>query len=218
MEELHRFRGDGVELVGNLWQSERLPRRGTVVLLHGGGQTRHSWQSTARRLAGAGWDAHAIDARGHGDSEWARDGDYSIDAHARDLRAVVAELPVQPVLVGASMGGMAALTAQAADPGLARGLVLVDITPRAEPQGLAKISSFMESGLAGFDTLEDALTAVIAYNPHRRRAPRIDGLRKNLRRRDGRWYWHWDPEIIHHRENTPDMASAREARARAAAR
>ena len=210
------LRGDGVTLVADRWEPASA-RKGIVLLLHGGGQTRHSWQRTGIRLADNGWCALAIDARGHGDSEWAEDGDYGSNAHARDLVAVAAGLDEPPVLVGASMGGMASLLAQG-DHGIGRALVLVDITPRAEPGGLAKITSFMESGLAGFDTLDDALDAVVAYNPHRRRPPRVEGLRKNLRLRDGRWYWHWDPRMITYRENTDDHAAVREARARAAAR
>ncbi|WP_439032251.1 alpha/beta fold hydrolase [Gordonia terrae] len=213
-----RLDGDGVTLVADRWEPTDLPATGTALLLHGGGQTRHSWQRTGRRLADHGWTAVTIDARGHGDSEWPADGDYSISAHARDLAAVVAGLGSRPVLVGASLGGMTSLIAQAADPTLARGLVLVDITPRAEPEGLEKISAFMHDGLAGFDSLEDAAAAVAAYNPHRRRPPRPEGLRKNLRLRDGRWYWHWDPRMLSDRANSPEQAGVREEQARRAAR
>ncbi|MFW0785219.1 alpha/beta hydrolase [Gordonia sp. CPCC 206044] len=210
--------GDGLTLVATRWEPAEGTTRGTVLLLHGGGQTRHSWQRTGKRLAEHGWTAYAIDARGHGDSDWADDGDYAIAAHARDLIAVVGSFDTPPVLVGASMGGMASLIAQGAHPGLGRALVLVDITPKAEPEGLAKISAFMHDGLAGFDSLEDAAAAVAAYNPHRPRPPRAEGLRKNLRLRNGRWYWHWDPRVLTHRENGPEQAGVREETARAAAR
>ena len=210
--------GDGITLTADLWGPEPHNGKGSVVLLHGGGQTRHSWQRTGIRLAEHGWRACAVDARGHGDSEWAADGDYTTEAYARDLVSMVDSIGEAPVLVGASMGGMAALIAQADHPGLSRALVLVDVVPKAEPAGLTKITGFLERGLAGFDTLEDALAAVVAYNPHRRRPPRLDGLRKNLRERDGRWYWHWDPQLLSDRKKTLDTATAREIRARAAAR
>ncbi|AFR48214.1 alpha/beta fold hydrolase [Gordonia sp. KTR9] len=213
-----RLRGDGVTLAADRWDPAKPPAAGTALLLHGGGQTRHSWQRTGQRLAEHGWTAMTIDARGHGDSDWAADGDYSIAAHASDLATVVADLDTQPVLIGASMGGMASLIAQGADPALACGLVLVDIAPSAEPAGLEKIASFMRDGLAGFDSLDDAAAAVAAYNPHRRRPPRPDGLRKNLRWRDGRWYWHWDPQMIADPSNSPEQAGVREEQARAAAR
>ncbi|WP_328395855.1 alpha/beta fold hydrolase [Nocardia sp. NBC_00416] len=208
--------GAGVTLVADRFEPAN-DDRGTVLLLHGGGQTRHSWRRTGIHLADHGWHALAVDARGHGDSEWAADGDYSLAAHARDLIALVAELDRAPVLVGASMGGMASLLAQGAHPDLARALVLVDITPRAERAGVDRVTAFMREGLSGFDTLDEAAAAVAAYNPHRRRPPRPDGLRKNLRLREGRWYWHWDPRMISHRDNAPDRAAHREHRARAAA-
>lgn len=211
------LRGDGVSLVADLWEPRSEPK-GTVLLLHGGGQTRHSWQRTGIRLAEQRWRAYCIDARGHGDSQWSPDGDYSPDAHARDIRAVVSDLGEPPVLVGASMGGMASLVASGEEPGLARALVLVDITPKAEPEGLAKITDFMQAGLSGFDSLDDALGAVIEYNPHRSRAPRVEGLRKNLRQHEGRWYWHWDPRMLSDRTNSAAAAAERESRARAAAR
>ncbi|WP_174187470.1 alpha/beta fold hydrolase [Nocardia barduliensis] len=213
-----RLPGDGVTLTAERFDPEPAAERGSVLLLHGGGQTRHSWKRTGHRLAAHGWTALALDARGHGDSDWAGDGDYSIEAHARDLTAVVTALGRRPILVGASMGGLAALTAEGTAPGLVRGLVLVDITPRAEPCGVDRIITFMRDGLAGFDSLETAAAAISAYNPHRQHPPRPGGLRKNLREREGRWYWHWDPRMLSHPDNGPDRAADREQRARSAAR
>ncbi|OZE93174.1 alpha/beta hydrolase [Rhodococcus sp. 14-2686-1-2] len=213
-----RLHGDGVSLAADLWAPNPGAPRGSVLLLHGGGQTRHSWQRTGIRLSEHGWISVAVDARGHGDSDWAQDGDYSSAAHARDVLRMASELEGPIVLVGASMGGMAALTAQSMSPVLAEALILVDITPVAEPKGLEKITAFMTSGLSGFDSLQDAADAVAKYNPHRRRAPHPEGLRKNLRHRDGRWYWHWDPRLLSHRDHSPDRASVRERHARAAAK
>lgn len=212
-----RLQGDSVSLAADRWAPSSGTSRGSVLLLHGGGQTRHSWQRTGVRLSEHGWTSVAVDARGHGDSDWAEDGDYSSAAHARDVLCIATELEGPIALVGASMGGMAALTAQSMSPTLAEALVLVDITPVAEPEGLEKINAFMTSGLSGFDSLQDAADAVAKYTPHRRRAPNPEGLRKNLRHRDGRWYWHWDPRLLSHRDSSPDRASVRERQARAAA-
>jgi pimeloyl-ACP methyl ester carboxylesterase len=211
------FRGDGLDLAADRWEPAG-GIRGAILLLHGGGQTRHSWQRTGIRLATDGWTTYSVDLRGHGDSGWAADGDYSSEAHARDIRSIAAELDTAPVLVGASMGGMAALTAQA-EYGLGRALVLVDIAPQAEAAGIDRILEFMESGLPGFDTLDEAVAAVVAYNPQRSRPPRAEGLRKNLRRREGRWYWHWDPKLLEHRDRSASEAadSARRAHRAAAA-
>jgi pimeloyl-ACP methyl ester carboxylesterase len=188
------FASGGITLVADLWEAP--DPRGVVLLLHGGGQTRHSWFQTGRRLGAAGWTALAYDARGHGDSTWAPDGDYTMDALVGDLRKVIADLDVHPVLVGASMGGGTSLVAQGEHPELAAALVLVDIVPRIERDGVKRITDFMTSRPDGFDNLEQVAEAVAAYNPHRKRAPSIEGLRKNVRLRDGRWYWHWDPAFL----------------------
>jgi pimeloyl-ACP methyl ester carboxylesterase len=166
-----------------------------VVLLHGGGQTRHSWDNSARWLGAAGWYALTVDLRGHGDSSWSPDGDYNFERFAEDVRALAATLPTKPALVGASLGGMASLLAVGeADGDIASGLVLVDIAPRVEMAGVERIRAFMRQGLGGFPDLESAADAIAAYNPHRPRPRDLSGLTKNLRRKeDGRWYWHWDP-------------------------
>ena len=187
----------------------------TVVLLPGGGQTRHSWTGTWRVLAEAGWRVWSVDLRGHGDSDWAPDGDYTIDAFAGDVAALAAALPRPPVLVGASLGGISSLVAlgEAADqPTLARALVLVDVAHRLEVAGTQRIGGFMTGHLDGFASLEDAADAIAAYNPHRPRATDLSGLAKNLRRReDGRWVWHWDPAFVQGRFGSPDETRAASA-------
>ena len=167
-----------------------------VILLHGGGQTRHSWRGTMSRLAESGYRAIAYDARGHGDSEWSLNKDYSLPALAGDLRAVLATLDRPAALVGASMGGMTSF--YAAGTGSApTALVMVDIALHPNPAGAQKIIRFMTANPEGFATLEDAAAAVAAYNPDRPRPSSTAGLRKNLRLRDdGRLHWHWDPALI----------------------
>jgi pimeloyl-ACP methyl ester carboxylesterase len=168
-----------------------------VLFLHGGGQTRHAWGKTADAVAEHGWFAITLDLRGHGDSEWAKNGDYSFTAHCADLISVIDQLSGVPVLVGASLGGIAAILAEGtSDREVSEGLVLVDIAPMANPRGVERIRTFMQSGVAGFETLNDAATAIAAYTPQRRRGINEDGLKKVLRERDGRWYWHWDPRIL----------------------
>lgn len=172
-----------------------------VVLFHGGGQTRHAWDGTARLLGDKGWRATTVDLRGHGDSDWAGPGaGYSLDEFAADVRAVAAAQPRPPVLIGASLGGLSSLVAIAETPpgvSVASGLVLVDVAPRLEEAGIARIAEFMLGNLDGFASLEEVADAVAAYNPHRPRPTDLSGLRKNVRRReDGRWYWHWDPRFL----------------------
>ena len=82
-------------------------------------------------------------------------------------------------------------------PGIARGVVLVDIVPDMEQAGANRIQQFMaEHALTGFASLDEVADAVAAYNPHRPRPTDLSGLRKNVRERDGRWYWHWDPAFV----------------------
>jgi pimeloyl-ACP methyl ester carboxylesterase len=180
-----------------------------VVLMHGGGQTRHSWKNGAIALAAAGYYVVSLDARGHGESSWDAAGDYSIDAMVGDLKAVLGQIPPRPALVGASMGGVTALAAVGSDPALARALVLVDITPRIDPKGAEKIGSFMKANPGGFATLEDVAEAVTAYNPHRPRPRDNSGLRKNLREENGRFYWHWDPAFLGSRRLNPAAYQSR---------
>lgn len=178
-----------------------------VILLHGGGQTRHSWRTTARTLAEQGWRAWSFDLRGHGDSDWAADGDYSQEAFAEDARRLIRAMPAPPAVVGASLGGISLLMGVGGEGGPeVRGLVLVDIAPRIEEAGARRIGDFMGANLeSGFASLDEAADAIQAYNPHRPRPTDLEGLRRNLRQRpDGRWAWHWDPRFRVRPQGSPD--------------
>lgn len=196
---------DGLRLAADVDGPEDGP---TVVLMHGGGQTRHSWAGTWKVLTDAGWRAIALDLRGHGDSDWHPDGQYLLDAFAGDVLAVARSLPTPPVMVGASLGGLSSLVAIAgSDPQqeTARALVLVDVANRLEAGGRNRIGAFMTANLDGFNSIEDAADAISAYNPNRPRPTDLDGLAKNLRQRDdGRWYWHWDPAFVNGRFGSSD--------------
>ena len=175
------------------------PAAPPVILLHGGGQTRHSWAGTGRVLAAAGWYAVAVDLRGHGDSDWAPAGCYGADEFAGDVERIAASFaPRMPALVGASLGGVSALTAVGFYQGdLASALVLVDIATRVEVEGAKRILDFMLGNPEGFANLEEVADAIARYNPHRPRPSNLEGLHKNLRlREDGRYYWHWDPNFM----------------------
>jgi pimeloyl-ACP methyl ester carboxylesterase len=193
--QLFHFDGLGVRLAGERWDGA--DTGDVVLLLHGGGQTRHSWKGTARRLSASGRTAVLLDARGHGDSDWHPTQDYSLDGFVGDLLRYIATLDRPPVLVGASLGGITALLAAGEHPDVARGLVLVDIVVRVEPEGVARIRDFMAAAPHGFASLDEVAGAIAAYNPLRPRPKNLDGLRKNVRRHDdGRWYWHWDPAFM----------------------
>jgi pimeloyl-ACP methyl ester carboxylesterase len=168
-----------------------------VVLLHGGGQSRQAWKGATTRLGQAGYDTLAVDTRGHGDSDWAADGDYTLETLADDLDRYLALFDAPPVVVGASLGGMTALVNQGrSDEQRFRALILVDVTPRMEPDGVERIVRFMTEQPDGFASLAEAADAVAAYNPHRERPSNPDGLRRILREQNGRWMWRWDPAFI----------------------
>lgn len=194
--ETRRYRTpEGIEVVADVGGD---PAQAAVMLMHGGGQTRHSWGGVMRELLQQGYHVINLDARGHGDSDWSPAGNYSMQAMADDLRSVIATLSSPPALVGASMGGAAALYAVGnSAPTLAGALVLVDVVPRIDTRGSDKIGAFMRASPNGFATLDEAVDAVAAYNPHRPRPKDPSGLMKNLRlREDGRLHWHWDPRFL----------------------
>jgi non-heme chloroperoxidase len=182
-------------IAAEAWGDETAP---PVILLHGGGQTRHSWGDTAQWIAEAGWYAITYDARGHGDSSWASEGNYRTDALVEDLKVILKQLKNKPALVGASMGGITSLVAQGETPeAICSAIILVDIAPKSNQKGVERIFTFMSSNLHGFASLDEAADAVAAYLPHRPRPQDHERLKKNLRlKTDGRWYWHWDPKML----------------------
>lgn len=195
---------DGVQLVGDAWGDPADP---PILLLHGGGQTRHAWKGTAAVLAQRGYHAVAVDLRGHGDSGWSPDGSYVIDRFASDVREMASGFGRKPILIGASLGGIASLIAAGEAPQpIAAALVLVDVTPRVDPAGVGRIRGFMAAHIDdGFATLEEAADAIAEYLPHRKRPKSLDGLRKNLRLgSDGRYRWHYDPAFVHDQSRRHD--------------
>jgi pimeloyl-ACP methyl ester carboxylesterase len=204
---LQRFQTpDNLTLVGDVGGPSDAS---AVVLLHGGGQTRHSWAGAMQHLIKRGYFVVSYDARGHGESDWSPDGDYSLDALASDLRSVLSTISIPVALVGASMGGLTSFYALgSADYPTANALVMVDIALRPASAGVQKIQQFMTGHHEGFATLAEAADAVTAYNPGRRRPTDPSGLMKNLRlREDGRLYWHWDPRMMG-RRLTPEHPSS----------
>ena len=220
-EHIEYLMGDGVVLRGEALG----PQNGRpVLLLHGGGQTKHAWGAAARSLAERGWRAIALDQRGHGESDWAPSGVYKIDDFARDMRTVTASMQQPPAVVGASLGGLASMlgAGEAQEPAdVASAVIFVDITPTVERAGVERIISFMQAQMhVGFADLDEAADYVASYLPDRPRPKSTAGLEKNLRRRDdGRWYWHWDPGFmtdIDTRMEDRDPARMREATRRLA--
>lgn len=167
-----------------------------LLFTHGLGQTAGAWRQVARRFAAAGWTTLATDARGHGASgRNPPDLRYSPDLLVEDLRRWAATFAHPPVLIGASMGGLTGMVAQALHRSFVA-LVLVDITPRWEPEGVARILAFMRAHGDGFESIDAASDAIAAYMPHRPRKS-AQALSALLQRDDdGRWRWHWDSRLV----------------------
>ena len=212
----------GLTLVADEWlgrsadDADAVADRPSVLMLHGGGQNRHSWKNTGQVLAEHGFHVVALDSRGHGDSDRAPDADYDVETMTADVMAVLDAIGRPVILIGASMGGLTGiLVADRAGPQRVTRLVLVDVVPRFEKNGSARIRDFMFSGLHGFADLDEAADAVAAYLPHRTRPRSPEGLKKNLRLRDGRWYWHWDPAFMTKPGDDPELRTENFERAAA---
>ena len=183
-------RGAGVNLRYSRWQGGGAP----IVVLHGGGQTRHAWEESCAHLGDLGYDVVALDLRGHGESDWAPDQAYGLMDFTADVVAVLPQLGHPRVaLLGFSLGGLASLYLTARHPELCAALMLVDVAPRLETDGVRRIRDFM-SRHESFGTLDDVVAALREYNPNRPPdSIRAESLMRNLRQRpDGRYEWHYD--------------------------
>ncbi|HJM29344.1 MAG: alpha/beta hydrolase [Acidimicrobiales bacterium] len=196
----------GLAIEVDLWGSAS---EKSVLLLHGGGQTRHSWDATARRLASNGIYAITLDLRGHGRSGWSSNKQYQLGQFSEDVVHVLQELRIHPVLVGASLGGLVGMYLEGkVRPNSITSLVLVDIVPNMNLTGAEKVKDFMmKYAETGFTSLTEVAEVLADYNPHRKKPTDLEGLKKNLRKRGDRWFWHWDPNFIssERTDANPDM-------------
>lgn len=193
--QLHRFLArDGLSLaVEHFGITGRLP----LVFAHGFGQSRLAWTGAAERLARDGFHCLALDGRGHGESAWQNEDSYELAQFVADAEALTRSLPRRPIWIGASMGGLIGMMAEAATPGLFEGLVLVDVTPRWEREGVNRMLDFMRAHPQGFISVDEASAAVADYLPHRAQRNDPARLQKMLvPMANGRLRWHWDPRLL----------------------
>ena len=163
------------------------PGRPQILLLHGGNQSAHSWDLVSLHLSDR-YHVFALDQRGHGDSEWNREQDYSIDSMVGDAVAFIADQQLlDPIVFGHSMGGRIALTMATQHLALARALVIVDVGPEISVEGSKTIQHFVVHNVE-FDDLEIFLDNVQKYDPFRTRAHIERTVKYNmLRRADGKY-------------------------------
>jgi pimeloyl-ACP methyl ester carboxylesterase len=167
-----------------------------LVLLHGGGQNAHTWDTV---IVGLGEPALAVDLPGHGRSAWRDDGDYGPKLNATAVEPVVREYaPDAELVVGMSLGGLTALQLAVAAPDLVRELVLVDVTPSAperhtEMTDAQKGTVALVQGERTFPSFQAMLDVTVAAAPHRDRESLRRGVFHNAKRLDdGTWTWRYD--------------------------
>ena len=162
-----------------------------VVLLHGGAQNAHTWDTV---LLALGRPALAVDLAGHGHSDWRDDHRYSPEDHATDVAVAVERLaPSATAVVGRSLGGLTAFCLASTRPELVRRLLVLDVTPGTDHAKAEPIISFV-SGPEVFTSFEEILERTMAFNPTRSESSLRRGILHNARANpDGTWTWRWDP-------------------------
>lgn len=163
------------------------PNNQTIVLLHGSHQSAHSWDLVSLHLARK-YHVLALDQRGHGDSEWARDMQYSNEEMAKDAAAFIEALvPDKPIMMAHSMGGRNSMLMAKANPDLLKALVIVDVGPEISDEGRHAISAFVKANRE-FDNLEHFVENVRKYDPYRSREHIERTVKYNmLERADGKY-------------------------------
>lgn len=169
------------------------PANPPLVLLHGVGQTCHTWDLFAAAMS-PHFHVMAFDQRGHGDTDWAADKDYSRRSMVKDVEAFTTALGLDRFfLTGMSMGGANSLSFTANNPGRVEALVVVDVGPRVENKGVQNIRNFMKD-FREFDSLDEAAAVIHKFNPRRP----LEIIRKytvvyNLKQLpSGKWTWKYD--------------------------
>ena len=180
-----------------------------ILFLHGGALTGHTWDLCCLALRGE-FHCVALDQRGHGDSDWAPDADYSIDAQREDIRGFADRLGLDRlVLVGQSMGAINGLAFAVAHPERLSALVMIDAGPEVRRRGSSRIREFVNGG-AKPETLEEIIERALAFNP--RRDPQIlrRSLMHNLRPQpDGSWSWKYDRSRFQRLDQDTHLAERR---------
>ncbi len=175
----------GYSLSALVWGEDR-PE---VVLLHGGAQNAHTWDTVALAL---GWPLVAIDLPGHGHSDGRLDVGISPSDYARDVAVAIRQLaPEARMVVGMSLGGLTALALAAQDPDLVRKLVLVDVTPGVNQEKGSSIAAFV-NGPASFPNFDEILARTVEFNPTRSVSSLRRGILHNaVQQPDGSWVWRY---------------------------
>lgn len=199
-----RIPGHDLQLNYLDWGTTGLP---PVLFLHGRALTAHTWDLVCLALR-TRYHCRALDLRGHGDSDWSPEIDYSVDAHRADLEVAVDALGLDRfILVGMSLGGATSLAYAGRHADRLAALVVVDTGPETRMPGGRRLNNFV-TGPREHDSIEDFVQRAVAFNPLRRPELLRRSLVHNLRQTpEGKWTWKYD-----HRVNRPTTDESREHR------
>ncbi len=166
-----------------------------MLCLHGITQTAHSWDEVAAELSKR-YRVLCFDQRGHGDSDWAPDGDYTRQTQAADIDAITDALGLTRfVLAGMSMGGINSVTFTARHPEKVRALIIVDVSPEIQTRGVEHIRQFIQAE-DELDSFEAFVERAHQFNPRRSLANIRDRLSHNLKQLpNGKWTWKYDKAL-----------------------
>jgi pimeloyl-ACP methyl ester carboxylesterase len=166
-----------------------------LVLLHGGAQNAHTWDTVALALRPC--SILAIDLAGHGHSDWRTDGAYGPENNADDAAAMIDKFaPAATVLVGMSLGGLTANVLAATYPWLVERLVIIDVTPGVTRNKAAEVHAFIE-GPQHFASFTEIFDRTAEFNPTRSADSLRRGILHNAHRlSDGSWEWNYDRRPI----------------------
>ena len=180
-----------------------------ILFLHGGALTAHTWDLCCLALRDE-FHCVALDQRGHGDTDWAPDADYSIGAQREDIRGFADRLGFDRfVLVGQSMGAINGLAFAVTHPERLSALVMIDAGPEVRRRGSSRIREFVNGG-AKPETLEEIIERALAFNPRRDRQILRRSLMHNLRQQpDGSWSWKYDRRRFQRLDHDTHLAERR---------
>ncbi|MBY8825632.1 alpha/beta fold hydrolase [Sphingomonas colocasiae] len=192
--EIELVSEDGLRLAGDVCG---VAQGQSILLLHGGGQSRSAWRGAARRLAAAGYRACSLDLRGHGDSDWSPDAAYGLDAFVADLVIAVEAVGAPAILVGASFGGHVAMLTAARRPDLCRALLLADVTPWIDETVGDHFRDTLRTSADGFASVEDAAAMIARLHGDPAAVADPARLLRHMRVGDGgRLRWKWDMRFL----------------------
>mgnify|MGYP001218297980 FL=1 len=171
------------------------PANRSLVLLHGFAQSAHSFDFISLSLADR-FHVLALDFRGHGESDWSDNEDYTRESMQKDLEDFVIKTNAAPIIIiGLSLGGTIGYKYTAANQKLVRGLVIIDVAPRLQESGVKRVRNFVENK-DYFDSIEEMVTAGQAFRPNRTKDQLVASVMRNAKQHaNGRWSWKYDPVL-----------------------